>query len=287
MIEVSHVTKAYGTHRAVENLSFTLEEGKIYGLLGPNGAGKSTTMNIMTGYLAASDGSVRINGCDILLDAVRAKAQIGYLPEIPPLYKDMTVLEYLFFAAELKRIPKALRREQVLSAIEKTKLTDYRERLIRNLSKGYQQRTGLAQAILGEPKIMILDEPTVGLDPHQIIEVRELIRSFREGHIVILSSHILSEISEVCDEILIISGGRLIAQGSIAELEERFGKEDSLRLSLKRDGSADFDERVQKALTDAGFRPTLSRAHGAVLEEIFLRITEQAALHAESGETDA
>ena len=194
MIEVKNLTKCYGKHLAVDNLSFTVQEGQIYGFLGPNGAGKSTTMNIMTGYLGATKGEVLINGHDILKEPEEAKSCIGYLPEQPPLYMEMTVLEYLTFAAELKKIPKAERESQILRVMRLTKLDPVKERLIHNLSKGYKQRVGLAQAILGFPKIIILDEPTVGLDPKQIIEIRELIRTLAKKHTVILSSHILAEI---------------------------------------------------------------------------------------------
>ena len=211
MIEVENLVKRYGSHVAVDHLSFHVGKGQIYGFLGPNGAGKSTTMNIMTGYLAATEGTVKINGFDVLKQPEEAKKSIGYLPEIPPLYMDMTVYEYLKFAAELKKIPKADRSIQIDEVMEMTMITDMKERLIKNLSKGYKQRVGLAQAILGYPEVIILDEPTVGLDPKQIIEIRDLIRKLGEKHTVILSSHILSEVSAVCDHIMIISKGRLVA----------------------------------------------------------------------------
>lgn len=218
MVEVKNLTKRYGTKTAIEQISFTVEPGKIYGLLGPNGAGKSTTMNIMTGYLAASEGEVKIDGHDIFRDSIAAKKNIGYLPEIPPLYMDMTVEEYLKFVAELKGIPKKQRIDEVIDVLEKTQTTTVCQKLIRNLSKGYRQRVGLAQALLGNPKVIILDEPTVGLDPKQITEVRELIRSLKEDHAVILSSHILSEISEVCDHVFIISQGHLVLSDTTANL---------------------------------------------------------------------
>ena len=205
VIEVKNLVKDYGGHLAVDHLSFAIEDGQIYGFLGPNGAGKSTTMNIMAGYLGATEGQVCINGHDILEDAEEAKRCIGYLPELPPLYVDMTVDEYLKFAAELKRIPKKEQEESIEQAAAMAKLSDVRGRLIRNLSKGYRQRVGLAQAMLGMPPVIILDEPTVGLDPKQIIEIRDLIRDLGKKHTVILSSHILSEVSAVCDHILIIS----------------------------------------------------------------------------------
>lgn len=219
MVEVKNLTKKYGKHIAVDGLSFTVEKGQIYGFLGPNGAGKSTTMNIMTGYLAPTEGEVVINGRDMIKEPEKAKQCIGYLPEIPPVYPDMTVREYLLFAAELKRIPKEERRQQIVEVMELTKVTEVSDRLIKNLSKGYRQRVGLAQAILGKPEVIILDEPMAGLDPRQIIEMRDLIKALGEEHTIILSSHILSEISAVCDHIMIISGGKLAALGSPEELQ--------------------------------------------------------------------
>lgn len=218
MIQVEHLTKRYGGHTAVDDISFTVEDGCIYGLLGPNGAGKSTTMNIITGYLSATDGTVTINGHDIAEEPAAAKACIGYLPEQPPLYPEMTVQEYLDFAAELKGVKKAERKEQVRSAARRTGLEKVLPRLIRSLSKGYRQRVGIAQALLGSPKLIILDEPTVGLDPAQVIEIRKLIRELGQAHTVILSSHILSEVQAVCQQVLILSKGRLAASGSLQEL---------------------------------------------------------------------
>ena len=220
MIEVKNLVKKYGDHTAVDHLSFTVEKGQIYGFLGPNGAGKSTTMNIMTGYLGATDGEVLINGHDILKEPEAAKKSIGYLPELPPLYMDMTVMEYLKFSTELKKIKKEDREAEIEKALKLVKLADVQDRLIKNLSKGYKQRVGLAQAILGFPEIIILDEPTVGLDPKQIIEIRELIRELAKEHTVILSSHILAEIREVCDYIMIISKGKLVASDTPEHLEE-------------------------------------------------------------------
>lgn len=211
LIEVENLTKKYGNHVAVDHLSFRVERGMVYGFLGPNGAGKSTTMNMMTGYIAATSGTVKINGYDVLKEPEKAKKCIGYLPELPPVYQDMTVSEYLTFASELKKIPKRNRKEQMEQAMEQTRIADVKDRLIKNLSKGYKQRVGLAQAILGDPQVIILDEPTVGLDPKQIIEIRELIRELAKKHTVILSSHILSEVSAVCDHIMIISKGKLVA----------------------------------------------------------------------------
>lgn len=233
MIEVKDLVKKYGSHLAVDHLSFTLESGKIYGFLGPNGAGKSTTMNIMTGYLGATQGSVLIDGHNILKEPEEAKKQIGYLPELPPLYMDMTVQEYLEFAAELKKLPKEKRESDISEVMKLTRLQDVSDRLIKNLSKGYKQRVGLAQAILGFPEIIILDEPTVGLDPKQIIEIRELIRTLSKKHTVILSSHILAEVREVCDYILIISKGKLVASDTPENLELLRNGASSLELEVK------------------------------------------------------
>lgn len=233
MIEVKDLVKKYGSHLAVDHLSFTLESGKIYGFLGPNGAGKSTTMNIMTGYLGATQGSVLIDGHDILKEPEEAKKHIGYLPELPSLYMDMTVQEYLEFAAELKKLPKEKRESDISEVVKLTRLQDVSGRLIKNLSKGYKQRVGLAQAILGFPEIIILDEPTVGLDPKQIIEIRELIRTLSEKHTVILSSHILAEVREVCDYILIISKGKLVASDTPENLELLRNGASSLELEVK------------------------------------------------------
>lgn len=223
MIEVRNLTKKYGNHLAVNDLSFTVEGNQVYGFLGPNGAGKSTTMNIMTGYIGLTDGEVIINGHNILTEPAQAKKCIGYLPEIPPLYKNMTVCEYLTFVAELKAIPKNDRASEIKKVVERVDLGEVFNRLISTLSKGYCQRVGLAQALLGSPEIIILDEPTVGLDPKQIIEIRALIKELSKNHTIILSSHILSEIQEVCDQVIIIHHGKLIAEGTPAELELMLG----------------------------------------------------------------
>ena len=218
MIEVSHLTKQYGNHLAVDDVSFTVADGQICGLLGPNGAGKSTIMNILTGYLSATSGQVTVAGHPLPEEADAAKACVGYLPEQPPLYPEMTVQEYLTFAAELKGMKKAERKEQVCRAARRTGLETVLPRLIRSLSKGYKQRVGIAQALLGSPRLIILDEPTVGLDPAQVIEIRKLIRELGQAHTVILSSHILSEVQAVCQQILILSKGHLAAAGSLEEL---------------------------------------------------------------------
>lgn len=233
MIEVKNLVKKYGSHLAVDHLNFTVESGQIYGFLGPNGAGKSTTMNIMTGYLGATEGEVLINGHNILDEPEAAKHFIGYLPEMPPLYVDMKVREYLEFVAELKKIPKKDRDEQIIKVMDMVKLADVEYRLIRNLSKGYRQRVGLAQAILGFPEIIILDEPTVGLDPKQIIEIRELIRELAKDHTVILSSHILAEIQEVCDYVMIISKGRLVASDTPENLERALSNQQTIEILAK------------------------------------------------------
>jgi len=218
VIEVSHLTKQYGNHLAVDDVSFTVADGQICGLLGPNGAGKSTIMNILTGYLSATSGQVTVAGHPLPEEADAAKACVGYLPEQPPLYPEMTVQEYLTFAAELKGVKKAERKEQVYRAARRTGLETVLPRLIRSLSKGYKQRVGIAQALLGSPRLIILDEPTVGLDPAQVIEIRKLIRELGRAHTVILSSHILSEVQAVCQQILILSKGHLAAAGSLEEL---------------------------------------------------------------------
>ena len=225
MIEVKNLVKKYGNHLAVDHLSFTVEKGQIYGFLGPNGAGKSTTMNIMTGYIGATEGEVFVNGYDILKAPEKAKKSIGYLPELPPLYMDMTVREYLSFAAELKKIKKDKLKEAIEEVVALVQIEEVQDRLIKNLSKGYKQRVGLAQAILGFPEVIILDEPMVGLDPKQIVEIRELIRELAKEHTVILSSHILAEVQEICDHVLIISKGKVVANCAMAELD---GQKESL-----------------------------------------------------------
>lgn len=233
MIEVKNLTKKYGGNVAVDDVSFKIRGGKIYGFLGPNGAGKSTTMNIITGSLAATSGSVLINGCDICDDPIEAKKQIGYLPEIPPLYADMTPEEYLRFVAGAKGVKPAKIDKQVNTVMEQTGITHMKHRLISGLSKGYKQRVGIAQAMLGDPDVIILDEPTVGLDPQQIIDIRALIRKLGESKTVILSSHLLAEIREVCDHIIIISRGKIVADSSLEELESRAGDGITLRMSVK------------------------------------------------------
>ena len=248
MIEVKNLVKQYGDHIAVDHLSFTVEKGQIYGFLGPNGAGKSTTMNIMTGYLSATEGEVLINGHNIFEEPEEAKKCIGYLPEQPPLYMDMTPLEYLYFVAELKKIPKADRAQMIADIMKLVKITDVCERLIRNLSKGYKQRVGLAQAIMGYPEIIILDEPTVGLDPKQIIEIRDLIKTLSEKHTVILSSHILSEVSAVCDYVMVIAHGKLVASDTPDNLSKLMLGSNVLDLTIK--GNKTMIHEMVSALPD-------------------------------------
>ena len=310
MIEVRNLTKKYGDHFAVQDISFSLEKGKIYGLLGPNGAGKSTTMNIMTGYIAATSGEVIIEGHDIFKEAEEAKKHIGYLPEIPPLYMDMTVWEYLYTVADLKGVPKSERKSMIGDVMEKVMITNMKDRLIKNLSKGYKQRVGIAQTLIGNPDIIILDEPTVGLDPKQIIEIRTLIKQLGEDHTVLISSHILSEIGAVCDHVVIINKGHLVVSDSTENLEKLFKGQDILCLSaqgelekiqnilrefpalsiadmkeaeeaetyrfqLKVQDQADYRKQLFFRFAEAGI-PLLeiSRA-GMSLEDIFLEITEE------------
>ena len=310
MIEVRNLTKKYGDHFAVQDISFSLEKGKIYGLLGPNGAGKSTTMNIMTGYIAATSGEVIIEGHDIFKEAEEAKKHIGYLPEIPPLYMDMTVWEYLFTVADLKGVPKSERKSMIGDVMEKVMITNMKDRLIKNLSKGYKQRVGIAQTLIGNPDIIILDEPTVGLDPKQIIEIRTLIKQLGEDHTVLISSHILSEIGAVCDHVVIINKGHLVVSDSTENLEKLFKGQDILCLSaqgelekiqnilrefpalsiadmkeaeeaetyrfqLKVQDQADYRKQLFFRFAEAGITLLeISRA-GMSLEDIFLEITEE------------
>lgn len=222
MISVEHLTKRYGEFTAVDDLSFEIQEGHVYGFLGPNGAGKSTTMNIMTGCLSATEGRVRIDGYDIFEEPNKAKRLLGYLPEQPPLYMNETALEYLKFVGEAKGLKGRELTSQIENVIQQTRLEGMEHRLISKLSKGYRQRVGIAQALLGDPKIIILDEPTVGLDPIQIIEIRELIQQLGQEHTVILSSHILSEVQTICEKVLIIAKGKLVAFDAPENLEKLF-----------------------------------------------------------------
>ena len=309
MIEVEHLTKRYGAHTAVDDISFTVEDGCICGLLGPNGAGKSTTMNILTGYLSATAGTVKVAGHDIAEEPLEAKKAIGYLPEQPPLYPEMTVREYLLFVAELKGVKhKKDRAAMAETAMGRTGLQPVQNRLIRNLSKGYRQRVGIAAALLGEPKVIILDEPTVGLDPAQVIEIRSLIRDLGRTHTVILSSHILSEVQTVCDRVLIISAGKLVAQGTPEELAGQLAARGTLSATAKGsreeilaaagqvegltglnitaekggevsftavcEGGSDLRGELSLALAKAGC-PVLSLSTDSMsLEDVFLQLTE-------------
>lgn len=316
MIEVSHLSKNYGSRPAVKDLSFTVGDGQIFGLLGPNGAGKSTIMNILTGYIAPTSGEVKVAGFSLPEQAQQAKACVGYLPEQPPLYPEMTVQEYLDFASELKGVRRAERKEQVCRAARRTGLEEVLPRLIRSLSKGYRQRVGIAQALLGSPKLIILDEPTVGLDPAQVIEIRKLIRELGKAHTVILSSHILSEVQAVCSQVLILAKGRLVAVGAPDELGEKLSSGSCLKATVLGDGqtvlkavgsipdirkvelegesdgqvtftaeSADDTDRraeVSRALSQAGCTVLALSAESKTLEDVFLALTE-----AQTGESPA
>ena len=316
MIEVSHLSKNYGSRPAVKDLSFTVGDGQIFGLLGPNGAGKSTIMNILTGYIAPTSGEVKVAGFSLPEQAQPAKACVGYLPEQPPLYPEMTVQEYLDFASELKGVRRAERKEQVCRAARRTGLEEVLPRLIRSLSKGYRQRVGIAQALLGSPKLIILDEPTVGLDPAQVIEIRKLIRELGKAHTVILSSHILSEVQAVCSQVLILAKGRLVAVGAPDELGEKLSSGSCLKATVLGDGQTvlkavgsipgirkvelegesdgqvtftaestdDTDRRaeVSRALSQAGCTVLALSAESKTLEDVFLALTE-----AQTGESPA
>ncbi len=280
MIEVRNVTKKYGKHVALDNLNLTIEHGKIYGLLGENGAGKSTTMNIITGYLAPSMGEVIVDDYDILKEANKAKAKIGYLPEIPPLYQDMTVKEYLVFAAQLKRIPRRDRKEAVETAMHNAGIADVCNRLINNLSKGYKQRVGIAQAILGSPEIVILDEPTVGLDPVQINEIRELIREIGKEHTVILSSHILSEIQEVCDHVFMISKGKLVLDEDMDKIDslEKLFLEISQNKEVQAESGIESEETSEETSEDSSEKtetPETKKLTRAEKKEEKLRLKDE------------
>lgn len=308
MIKVRNLTKQYGEKLAVDGISFDIERGKIYGFLGQNGAGKSTTMNMITGCLSATDGSVTVDGHDIFDSPIEAKRHIGYLPEIPPLYPDMTPFEYLVFVAKAKGVSAEIAYRQVKEAMELTQISDVSDRLIKYLSKGYKQRVGIAQALLGEPDVIILDEPTVGLDPKQITEIRALIRRLGETRTVIISSHILAEISEVCDHVIIISQGKIVADGSIDELEGSLNRDGVINLIVKNcpttlaeeildasdaissyditeengelhcgicyDSGKDPAEYLFKELSKNGCIITEMHHERLSLEDIFLRLTE-------------
>lgn len=313
MIEVKRLVKRYGNNLAVSDLSFTIEKGRIYGFLGPNGAGKSTTMNIMTGCLAATGGQVLIDGYDIFEQADKAKRLIGYLPEHPPVYMDRTPMEYLTFVGNCKGLAGKKLKQEIKRVMEVTKITHMQDRLIGHLSKGYRQRVGIAQAILGDPEIIILDEPTVGLDPVQIKEIRSVITELGKDHTVILSSHILSEVQAVCETIMIINGGKLIAMDTPENLEKQFAGDTVIQLTACTDSDrlcellaqaenvqlistadgegcchaelklTDEDEQgaclaLSKAFMEAGIPILkLNPAH-ASLEDVFIRLTAEASI---------
>ena len=309
MIEAVNLTKQYGPHIAVKDLTFTIREGQVYGFLGPNGAGKTTTMNMITGYLAPTQGTALIDGTDIRLEPARAKRALGYLPEMPPLYPDLTVREYLLFAAALKDIPKAERKAEADRVIEELSLGEMEKRLIRALSKGYRQRTGIAQALLGDPKNLIFDEPTAGLDPRQITEIRALLRKLGKNHAVLLSSHILSEISETCDTVLILSHGVMAACGNPKTLAREHQKttvslltegDDVLiravlsgiagapelritpengrkRVVITKQGDTDPGAAVTAALVGNGFPVYEITSGKESLEDLFLTLTKEEA----------
>ncbi len=309
-IEVKNLTKRYGPSKAVDDISFEIKEGEIVGFLGPNGAGKTTTMNILTGYLSASDGKASVGGFDILEEPFEAKKLIGYLPEQPPLYHQMTVWEYLNFIYDLKKV-KLPREEHINSICRLVRIDNVQKRVISHLSKGYKQRVGIAQALVGNPPVLILDEPTVGLDPKQIIEIRTLIKKLGEKHTVILSSHILSEVQAVCDRIIIINNGKIVADSSAEELTNKFGSLENLTVRVgtgdetaafrmlskipgaekvetcgcKEKGSFDFIVRcesgtdlrneIAKRVLERGWEVLTIRAQEATLEEIFIGLVNK------------
>ena len=283
MIKIEHLVKNYGSNCAVDDISFEVKKGEIVGFLGPNGAGKSTTMNMITGYLGATSGTITIDGEDIFDNPEKARMKIGYLPELPPLYQEMLVEEYLYFAAELKKIPKKERKQAVEEVMEQTGVDEVSGRLIKNLSKGYKQRVGLAQAILGYPEVIILDEPTVGLDPKQIIEMRELIKKLGENHTVILSSHIMQEISAVCEYVFIISKGKLVAADTLENLENRSTKDRTLEVEVA--GDQEQAEKMIDAISqlrsfeieegsEGHSKITIHYGKDKSLEDVFLELTE-------------
>ncbi len=317
MVEVKNITKCYGETKAVDDVSFTVNSGEILGFLGPNGAGKSTTMNIITGYLSSSSGTVTIDGCEILDDPKGAKSKIGYLPEIPPLYMDMTVQKYLEFMFDLKNV-KLDKEEHINEVCKLVKIDNVTHRLIKNLSKGYKQRVGLAQALLGNPPVLILDEPTVGLDPKQIIEIRNLVKSLGKKHTVILSSHILAEVQAICDRVVIISNGKIVAdetteglsktltktnrlllqvEGSKSAVKNAIGSVDGVRnvkeerevsegvyeYIVEANENADIRRRVFYALAEINCPILLMQSADLSLEEVFLKLTNDTQYNKKSG----
>lgn len=245
MIEVKNVTKKYGKVVAVDNINFTINDGEIIGLLGPNGAGKSTTMNMITGYIEPTEGTIVIDGYDISKKPRKAKREIGYMPEGVPLYTDMTVKEFVTYMAEIKKVDRKTRKEKIEKIIEETGLKDVEKKLTRNLSRGYKQRVSMAGALVGEPKILILDEPTVGLDPKQITEIRNLIKELGKIHTVILSSHILSEVSQICQKVIIINKGKIIAVDTPENLENKVASKNDIYVTVE-----DLDNRIEEVAKD-------------------------------------
>lgn len=237
MIEVSHLTKCYGERKAIDDLSFKIESGEVVGFLGPNGAGKSTTMKIITGFMAPTEGVAKISGYDVFENPLEVKKRIGYLPETPPLYLDMTIQEYLSFVADLKQVPDHKKKALIEKSLMKTQLYADKQRLIRNLSKGFKQRVGIAQALVSDPEVLVLDEPTVGLDPKQVAEVRELIKELKGQHTIILSTHILSEVQATCDKVIIIHQGKIVAQNKIEEIEKLNQNVSVVHIKTRKEGN--------------------------------------------------
>ena len=308
MIEIENVTKRYGDQLALDGISFTVERGEVLGFLGPNGAGKSTCMNILTGYISSTEGNVKIDGIDMLKNPEEAKRKIGYLPEIPPLYLDMTVEEYLKFVHRIKKVKSDATEASMARIMSLVKITDIRKRLIKNLSKGYKQRVGIAQALVGDPEVLVLDEPTVGLDPKQIIEIRNLIQQIGKKHTIILSSHILSEVSAICHRVLIINKGKIVASGTPEELSKKVNNSNKVLLRVKGSkqdiykkirelenvelvkeqgvhepgtvdllveakNDTDIRETLFLSLSRAGFIILMMKGKDIDLEEIFLEVT--------------
>ena len=269
MIEINNLVKRYGDKNAVKGISFTVNDGEVLGFLGPNGAGKTTTMNIITGYLSSTSGSVKVNGHDILEEPELAKKEIGYLPENPPLYTDMTVKEYLNFICDLKGVAKEVRKNQLENIVAMVKISDVYDRLIGNLSKGYKQRVGIAQALVGNPSILILDEPTVGLDPNQIIEIRRLIKKLSKNHSIIISSHILSEIQEIADRVVIINRGKIAAIDTISDLSKRLSGQSKILLTFR----GPVQNAIEKVRTIKGVSSAVSRVANNKYSQIEITIT--------------
>ena len=268
MIEINNLVKRYGDKNAVKGISFTVNDGEVLGFLGPNGAGKTTTMNIITGYLSSTSGTVKVNGHDILEEPELAKKAIGYLPENPPLYNDMTVKEYLNFICDLKAVEKEKRKNMLDNIVAMVKISDVYDRLIGNLSKGYKQRVGIAQALVGNPSILILDEPTVGLDPNQIIEIRRLIKSLSKNHSIIISSHILSEIQEIADRVVIINQGKIAAVDTISDLSKRLSGQSKILLTFR----GPIKEAITKIRTIRGIASAVSRVADSKYSQIEITI---------------